>query len=79
MTDLLLGKSVQAHLYICRIPLDQVPLEEEACAQWLYELYQKKVTMPHITYVVCLKSKCTDFLFMCLLDLTEITSYLIEV
>jgi hypothetical protein len=52
MTDLLLGKSVQAHLYICRIPLDQVPVEEQACAQWLYELYQKKVTMPHITYKV---------------------------
>jgi len=52
MTDLLLGKSVQAHLYICRIPLDQVPVEEEACAQWLYELYQKKVTMPHIMYKV---------------------------
>ena len=50
MTDLLLGKSVQAHLYMCRIPLDQVPVDEEACAQWLYELYQKKVTIPHITY-----------------------------
>jgi len=52
MTDLLLGKSVQAHLYMCRIPLDQVPVDEEACAQWLYELYQKKVTIPHITYNV---------------------------
>jgi hypothetical protein len=26
----------------------------------------------------CLKSKCTDFLFNYLLDLTEITSYLLQ-
>ena len=29
-------------------------------------------------YVVCLKSKCTDFLFNYLLDLLEITSYLLR-
>ena len=29
-------------------------------------------------YVVCLKSKCTDFLFNYLLDLPEITSYLLR-
>jgi len=29
-------------------------------------------------YVVCLKSKCTDFLFNCLLDSPEITSYLLQ-
>ena len=28
-------------------------------------------------YVVCLNSKCTDFLFKCLLDSPEITSYLL--
>jgi lysophosphatidic acid acyltransferase/lysophosphatidylinositol acyltransferase len=50
MTDLLLGKRVQAHLYIGRIPLDKVPVEEEACAQWLYQLYEKKVTVPHAVH-----------------------------
>ena len=29
-------------------------------------------------YVVCLKSKCTVFLFKCLLDSPEITSYLLQ-
>ena len=29
-------------------------------------------------YVVCPKSKCTDFLFNCLLDSHEITSYLLQ-
>jgi len=29
-------------------------------------------------YEVCPKSKCTDFLFKCLLDLPEITSYLLQ-
>ena len=29
-------------------------------------------------YVVCPKSKCTDFLFKCLLDSPQITSYLLQ-
>ena len=29
-------------------------------------------------YMVCPKSKCTDFLFKCLLDSPEITSYLLQ-
>jgi len=33
---------------------------------------------PSNIYVVCLKSKCTDFLFNYLLDLPEITSYLLR-
>ena len=33
---------------------------------------------PLRTYVVCPKSKCTDFLFKCLLDSPEITSYLLQ-
>ena len=28
--------------------------------------------------MVCTKSKCTDFLFKCLLDLTDSTSYLLQ-
>ena len=31
-----------------------------------------------VLYVVCPKSKCTDFLFKCLLDAPEITSYLLQ-
>ena len=31
-----------------------------------------------MTYVFCLKSKCTDFLFKCLLDSPEITSYFLQ-
>ena len=31
-----------------------------------------------IKYVVCPRSKCTDFLFKCLLESPEITSYLIQ-
>jgi hypothetical protein len=33
---------------------------------------------PYSTYEGCPKSKCTDFLFKCLLDLPEITSYLLK-
>jgi hypothetical protein len=31
-----------------------------------------------VTILVCLKSKCTDFLFDYLLDVPEITSYLLQ-
>jgi len=31
-----------------------------------------------LVYVVCPKSKCTDFLFKCLLDSPAITSYLLQ-
>jgi len=33
---------------------------------------------PVSMYEVCLKSKCTDFLFKCLLDSPEITSDLLQ-
>ena len=32
-----------------------------------------------LDYVVCLKSRCTDFLFKCLLDSPETTSYLLQI
>jgi hypothetical protein len=43
MTNLLLGKRVEAHMYINRIPLDTVPEGDEAAAQWLHNIYQIKV------------------------------------
>ena len=42
ITNLLLGKQVEAHLYIHRIPVEQVPEGDEAIAEWLHELFQKK-------------------------------------
>ncbi|XP_017883045.1 1-acyl-sn-glycerol-3-phosphate acyltransferase gamma-like [Ceratina calcarata] len=42
ITNLLLGKPVNAHLYMRRIPLEEVPREEEAAAKWLHELFQRK-------------------------------------
>lgn len=43
MRNLLLGKPIEAHMYINRIPMDQVPEDEEACAKWLHQLYVHKV------------------------------------
>ena len=48
------------------------------------ELYVRSPSIPSTetrgkaTYVVCPKSKCTDFLFNYLLNLPEITSYLLR-
>ncbi|XP_076299844.1 1-acyl-sn-glycerol-3-phosphate acyltransferase delta [Lasioglossum baleicum] len=45
ITNLLLGKRVVAHLYIQRIPLEDVPENDEAAAEWLYKLYEMKDRM----------------------------------
>ncbi|KAK9512620.1 hypothetical protein O3M35_001004 [Rhynocoris fuscipes] len=43
--NLLLGKPVVGHMIFERIPLDEVPEDEEAAGQWLRELYNKKDRM----------------------------------
>ncbi|XP_015513611.1 1-acyl-sn-glycerol-3-phosphate acyltransferase gamma isoform X1 [Neodiprion pinetum] len=45
MTNLLLGEKVEAHMYINRIPLAEVPEGDEAAAAWLHQIYQKKDRM----------------------------------
>ncbi|PSN36532.1 hypothetical protein C0J52_11514 [Blattella germanica] len=42
LRDILFGKKIEAFVYFERIPMEQVPTEEKACAEWLYKLYQKK-------------------------------------
>lgn len=42
--NLLMGKSVTGHMFIERIPLEEVPVDEEKAALWLRELYNKKVS-----------------------------------
>jgi lysophosphatidic acid acyltransferase / lysophosphatidylinositol acyltransferase len=43
LNNLLLGNAVTGHLYIRRIPIEDVPDDEEVAAKWLHELYQRKV------------------------------------
>ncbi|KAF4517274.1 hypothetical protein B566_EDAN008608 [Ephemera danica] len=43
MNTLLIGKPIVGHMFIQRIPLEQVPEGDTECANWLIELYQKKV------------------------------------
>jgi len=45
VTNMLLGKPLEGHLYLHRIPLSQVPDDEEGAAQWLRDLYIKKDKM----------------------------------
>lgn len=42
ITSLLLGKSVTAHMYMRRIPLEDVPDSEEAQSQLLRDMFQRK-------------------------------------
>lgn len=43
MTNLLYGKKVEAHMYLKRIPLSEVPDGEAAASEWLHRIYQQKV------------------------------------
>lgn len=43
MRSLLLGKKVQPYMYVRRIPLSEVPEGDKAAAEWLQQLYQRKV------------------------------------
>lgn len=45
MTNLLLGKKVEGHMYMKRIALENVPEGEEAAAEWLHKMYQTKDRM----------------------------------
>uniref|UniRef100_A0A2C9JL80 Phospholipid/glycerol acyltransferase domain-containing protein n=1 Tax=Biomphalaria glabrata TaxID=6526 RepID=A0A2C9JL80_BIOGL len=46
LMNILQGKPMLAHFYAERIPLDSVPIDsDEACAQWLRELFKKKDDM----------------------------------
>lgn len=66
MTNLLLGKKVEAHMYINRIPLSSVPEAEEAAAQWLHERYLIKVNDKPIHSFFCkifISSETEKFFF----------------
>lgn len=43
MKNLLLGQKIEGHMYMKRIPLEEIPEEDEAAAEWLHKLYQEKV------------------------------------
>lgn len=45
MMNLLFGKPVEAHLYIQRINVSDIPEDEEDAAKWLFSHYEKKVGM----------------------------------
>ncbi|XP_035696829.1 1-acyl-sn-glycerol-3-phosphate acyltransferase delta-like [Branchiostoma floridae] len=43
MMDLLKGKAHHVHVYFRRIPMEEIPEDEEACAKYCHELYRIKV------------------------------------
>ncbi|XP_039293293.1 1-acyl-sn-glycerol-3-phosphate acyltransferase gamma [Nilaparvata lugens] len=45
VASMLKGKPLEAHMYIERIPISQVPDDEEEAANWLRDLYLKKDKM----------------------------------
>ncbi|XP_066991804.2 1-acyl-sn-glycerol-3-phosphate acyltransferase gamma [Anabrus simplex] len=50
VNDLLMGKKVEAHMFVERIPLSEVPEGDEECAQWLHQLYERKDRMSDSFY-----------------------------
>ncbi|KAG6794873.1 1-acyl-sn-glycerol-3-phosphate acyltransferase gamma [Apis mellifera caucasica] len=45
ITNLLLGKRILGHIYMQRIPMKEIPEDQEAAAEWLHKLYEKKDRM----------------------------------
>jgi len=50
LNNLLVGNGVIGHLYIRRIPMADVPTDEQVAAKWLHELYQRKVCKTDLIY-----------------------------
>ncbi|XP_015377754.1 PREDICTED: 1-acyl-sn-glycerol-3-phosphate acyltransferase delta-like, partial [Diuraphis noxia] len=42
---LLSGQRLEAHVYMERIPIEQVPEGDKACEKWMYDMYEKKDKM----------------------------------
>lgn len=40
---LLNGHRLEAHVYMERIPIEQVPEGDKACEKWMYDIFEKKV------------------------------------
>lgn len=51
---LLNGRRLEAHIYMERIPIEQVPVNDKECDKWMYNLYEKKVMARLITNRICL-------------------------
>lgn len=45
ITNLLFGETIEAHLYIRMISVDEIPETEEGAAEWLQELFRRKDRM----------------------------------
>ena len=60
------------HVHKLQIACCLAKLDKAECWMNKYQIFRS------LLYVVCLKSKCTDFLFKCLLDSHEITSCLLQ-
>lgn len=45
ITNLLFSQSIEAHLYIRMIKIDEIPETEEGAAEWLHELFRRKDRM----------------------------------
>lgn len=61
MKTFLQGKNLQAHIYLSRIPLEEVPDDETECAEWLLRLFEQKVISSLLNIAVSsLSSVCTN-------------------
>jgi len=40
---LLNGHQLEAHVYMERIPIEQVPEGDKASEKWMYDIFEKKV------------------------------------
>lgn len=56
MRTLINGGRLEAHVYMERIPIEHVPKDEKECDKWMYDLFEKKVSV--ICFVIS-NNDCT--------------------
>jgi len=39
------GQRLEAHVYMERIPIDQIPKDDKGCEKWMYDIFEKKDKM----------------------------------
>lgn len=49
---LLCGHKLEAHIYMERIPIEQIPKDEKDCEKWMYDIFEKKVIINFINFII---------------------------
>lgn len=53
LQNMLRGHKVMSEIYVRRLPLDEVPDDDEGASKYLHDLYRTKVELEYLSGVIC--------------------------